>query len=286
LRKDFCIFILSHGRPNHIYTIDTILNMGYSGEWFIVIDNEDKTANEYYEKYGTEKVLMFDKDEVYKKHDRGDNFINRKCIFSARNVCFDLAEELKYKYFMELDDDYTSVGYRFDQDLNYKGKRITEPIFDFIIDQMIKFLECNEKILTVTFAQTGDFMAKEIRANIRLKRKAMNSFVCSTKKRFNFVGNINEDVNTYTKLGQEGYLFIMLNHIALQQKQTQKQEGGMTDIYLDSGTYVKSFYTVMYCPSCTKITILKCNDRPGRIHHKILWKNAVPCILNEKFKKS
>ena len=113
----------------------------------------------------------------------------------------------------------------------------------------------------------------------------MNSFICSVDRRFSFLGNVNEDTTTYVKLGQEGKIFVMLNHIALEQIQTQKQSGGMTTIYLEQGTYVKSFYTVMYCPSCVKISMIINNDSK-RIHHKIKWKNAVPCILNEKFKKS
>ena len=73
-------------------------NLEYSGKWFIVIDNEDKTSDQYFEKYGTDKVIMFDKDQAYKKFDRAENFTDRKVIFAARNICFDLAKELNYKY--------------------------------------------------------------------------------------------------------------------------------------------------------------------------------------------
>jgi hypothetical protein len=287
LRNDFCIFILSHGRAEKIHTLDMLNNLEYSGKWFIVIDNEDKTSDQYFEKYGTDKVIMFDKDQAYKKFDRAENFTDRKVIFAARNICFDLAKELNYKYFMELDDDYKSIDYRFNKDLEYNHKKIETPIFDHIIDNMIKFIECNKNIVTITLAQGGDFIGGTNNPNgkrIRIKRKAMNSFLCSTEKPFNFIGNINEDVNTYVRLGQEGKIFIMLNHIALEQYQTQKQSGGMTEIYLKYGTYVKSFYTVMICPSCVKISML-INNKSKRMHHKISWKNAVPCIINEKYKK-
>ena len=53
--KDFCIFILSHGRPDRIYTLSSLKSSNYTGDWFILIDNEDPTAEEYYERYG-EKV--------------------------------------------------------------------------------------------------------------------------------------------------------------------------------------------------------------------------------------
>ena len=44
--------------------------------------------------------------------------------------------------------------------------------------------------------------------------------------------------------------------MALNQKQTQKNKGGMTDIYMSQGTYVKSFYTVMMMPSSVKVGVM------------------------------
>jgi hypothetical protein len=53
----------------------------------------------------------------------------------------------------------------------------------------------------------------------------------------------------------------------------------MTEAYLDSGTYVKSFYTVMVAPSCTSIRIM--GPIHKRLHHKINWRTAVPLIIPE-----
>ena len=139
--------------------------------------------------------------------------------------------------------------------------------------------------LTVAMAQGGDFLGGKdgFGSAIRIKRKAMNSFVCSTKRPFEFVGRINEDVNTYTTLGLKGQLIFTVNVIALNQKTTQKNKGGMSEMYLDSGTYLKSFYTVMYAPSCTKISMMQSEHK--RIHHKINWNNCASKIINEKYKK-
>ena len=57
----------------------------------------------------------------------------------------------------------------------------------------------------------------------------------------------------------------------------------MTDVYLDSGTFLKSFYTVMIAPSCVKLSMM--GDKHLRIHHNVNWECAVPKILNEKWKK-
>lgn len=65
----------------------------------------------------------------------------------------------------------------------------------------------------------------------------------------------------------------------LTQKTTQKSRGGMTELYLDNGTYVKSFYTVMLAPSCA--TIKPMGNTRLRLHHSIEWDYAVPKIVRE-----
>ena len=71
--------------------------------------------------------------------------------------------------------------------------------------------------------------------------------------------------------------------IGLDQLETQSNSGGMTELYLDAGTYVKSFYTVMYCPSCVVVSAMGTAHR--RLHHHIKWRYAVPKILHESVKK-
>ena len=111
----------------------------------------------------------------------------------------------------------------------------------------------------------------------------MNSFFCKTDNQINFIGSINEDVNTYVTKGNRGELYFTIARVSLNQGMTQQNSGGMTETYLDNGTYVKSFPTVMLNPSCVKIGLIGVGHR--RIHHKIYWKNAVPKILNEKYRK-
>jgi len=118
---------------------------------------------------------------------------------------------------------------------------------------------------------------------IKIKRKAMNTLLCKTEKKVDFIGRINEDVNTYVRFGGLGDLFFTTSVACIAQKQTQSNEGGMTDVYLDKGTYVKSFYTIMYNPSSVKIS--KMGRTNMRLHHKISWRHTVPKIISEKYKK-
>lgn len=57
----------------------------------------------------------------------------------------------------------------------------------------------------------------------------------------------------------------------------------MTEVYLNSGTYLKSFYSVMFAPSAVQIAVM--GDKEKRIHHRVNWKFAAPLIIRESLKK-
>ena len=135
-------------------------------------------------------------------------------------------------------------------------------------------------IKTVALSQGGDHVSGNSDPyRTWFLRKAMNSFVCDTEKPFLFQGRLNEDVNTYIGLGRTGNLFFTDREVYLGQHQTQESAGGMTEVYLNSGTYLKSFYTVMVAPSCTTIGLM--GNVNKRLHHKINWRKAVPLIIPE-----
>lgn len=282
MNDNFAVFILSHGRPNNVITLNTLKKCGYTGKWYIVIDNEDSTADEYYKNFGEERVIMFDKLQIAQTFDTADTFNDRKTIVYARNACFDIANKLGIKYFLELDDDYTGFMHRYIEGQQLRSKITTR--LDDIFKMMIDFLNCTGA-LTVAFVQGGDLIGGLDNNNFHKKilRKAMNSFFCDVDKPFKFLGRVNEDVNTYTLLGQQGKLIMSISEFMLNQKQTQSNAGGMTSTYLDNGTYVKSFYSVMYSPSCVKVAAM--GDKHMRMHHQVKWECCTPKILSQKYKK-
>jgi len=279
--KDFAVFILTHGRPDNVITYKTLLKAGYTGKIYIIIDNEDETANKYYENFG-DKVIMFDKKAISDTFDEGDNFEDRRTIVYARNACFGIAEKLDITYFIQLDDDYTKFDFRINENKQIPEDHwIIKSRLDYIFNLYLEYYKSiNAK--SIAFAQGGDFISGH-NIDYKIKRKCMNSFFCSTDRPFNFIGRINEDVNTYTFCGSLGNLFFTIPCVKLDQKQTQSNSGGMTDLYLDSGTYIKSFYTIMYQPSSVKIRLMGTSHK--RLHHSISWKNTVPVILDETYKK-
>lgn len=282
MRDDFGVFILSHGRPDRVKTLKSLEKGRYTGKWWIVIDNEDDSAPEYYKRY-KDRVIMFDKLEVSKTFDTADTSQERRTIVYARNACFAIAKELGIEYFLELDDDYTSFEYRVIRDKKLAVFAVKS--LDGLFSAMINFLD-DTGAITVAFSQGGDFIGgKDSKFyHDKVSRKAMNTFFCRVSNPFQFVGRINEDVNTYTSLGSKGKLILTISDASITQVQTQANKGGMTDVYLDSGTYLKTFYTVIFSPSCTKVGMM--GDKHKRIHHMIDWERCVPKILNEKWKKT
>jgi len=281
MRDDFAVFILTHGRPDNVKTLKALEKSNYTGTTYILIDNEDKDKEKYHYLYG-KQVLEFNKLEVSKTIDVGDNFKKRNSVIYARNATFSIAKKLGLKYFLQLDDDYSDFVFRKVVD----NSLIAIPIknFDKIVDEMLTFLEVSGAS-SVAFAQGGDFIGGVGNDNFHkgILRKAMNSFFCSTERPFEFVARMNDDVTTYVTLGMRGKLFFTISAINLFQIQTQKNKGGLTEMYLDLGTYVKSFYSVMYAPSC--VVVAPMGETHMRLHHRVHWNNCVPKILTPELKK-
>lgn len=286
--KDFVAFILTHGRPDRVVTYESLRKSGYTGSIVLVLDNEDDTAKQYIKQYGKENIVIFDKAAVAETFDEGVPG-DRRTIVYARNACFDIARKLGYRYFIELDDDYTVFEWRFDNRLRYITKDKTIRDLDAVFDIMLDFFKATP-LKSVAMAQGGDYLGGGKGGEgkrLRTKRKAMNSFICDTERQFTFLGRINEDVNTYTRQTSTGDIFLQIQQLCLLQKQTQSNSGGMTEVYLDSGTYIKSFFTVMYMPSSVFVYPMG-NEHTAnakRLHHRIKWNNTAPKIISERYKK-
>ena len=281
MRNDFAVFILSHGRANNVITARTLAAKKYSGKWYVVIDDEDDQEEAYRRNFG-DRVIQFNKKEIAQKFDTMDTQEDRRTIVYARNACFEIAKKIGVRYFLELDDDYKEFEFRYIERDKLKTKSCEK--LDDLFSAMIDFL-IESGADTVALAQGGDFIGgcKSGTYSKKVLRKAMNTFFCDAEKPFKFVGRINEDVNTYTVLGSVGWLGLTITDASIVQMQTQNNKGGMSGVYIDSGTYLKSFYSVMGMPSAVKIAAM--GDKNMRIHHNVSWEHCVPMILNERWRK-
>lgn len=282
-KDDFAVFILSHGRADNLITLDTLNKQKYTGKIYIIIDDTDKQIDEYKKLENDRiKVIVFDKEKAAEKTDTIDNFKKMNIVVYARNKTWDIAEELGLKYFLVLDDDYVEFNCRYNKDDKLKSYHIKN--LDEVFKNMLDFL-INTNADVVALAQSGDFIGGKDGTQIkkRILRKAMNSFFCRTDRRLEFKGSTNEDATMYVLEGGRGKLIMTYTGISLTQQLTQQNKGGLTDIYLEQGTYVKSFYTVIASPSNVKVRSMGWKNK--RLHHNVAWNYVAPKIINERYKK-
>jgi len=286
--SNFAVFILTHGRADSVYTFKTLRQQGYTGKIYLLCDDEDKQIAKYKNLYGSDTVIVFNKQDAIDATDSGDNFKKRNSVVYARNINFKIAAHLGLTHFWQLDDDYTRFDYSLNEEMQYTTSNNKIGKLDDLLAVMVNFIETTP-FHSIAFAQGGDFIGGEgctLLSRMRkdeIYRKVMNSFLFKVDRPVQFMGRINEDVNMYVEWGRRGVLFMTTPQLRLQQVVTQQNSGGLTEIYLELGTYTKSFYTVMYAPSCVKISEVGTTDR--RIHHQVMWKYAVPKILDESHRK-
>ncbi len=281
MSTDFAAFVLTHNRPDRVFTYKTLRDFGYTGRIVLIIDDKDPSLDIYKRKYKSE-LYVFNKQAASKITDTMDIEDNLRGVVYARNMCWNIAKDLDIKHFIVLDDDYCDFRHVTTDKHQYVPRYTKIKDLDRVFKTMLDF-HITSGSLTVAMGQTGDYIGRGIGHIQKPKRKAMNSFICSADRPFAFLGRINEDVNAYVSLGSQGKLFFSIMKVALLQKATQTNPGGLTELYLDSGTYVKSFFTVMCQPSSVKVTMM--NSKYSRLHHRVEWNSTIPCIISQDYRK-
>lgn len=281
MADSFAVFILTHKRANCVITDKTLKKCGYTGKIYYIIDDEDEQEEIYRQKYG-DNVIQFQKNEVAQATDTMSPSKKRNAVVFARNKCWDIAKDIGLSHFVVLDDDYKSFGIKYISDGKLKEKKIEN--LDEMFASFFEFLDVSGAI-TVCMAQGGDFIggANGGFYKKKLSRKAMNVWFMRTDRPFEYIGLTNEDTNMYVSLGGVGKLMFTVTNVSVNQLQTQSNPGGLTDIYKQDGTYIKSFYSVMARPDCVKVAMM--GDKHMRMHHSVEWDYCVPQIVNESWQK-
>lgn len=278
--KDFAVFILSHGRADTISTYKALRDGGYTGRTYVVIDNEDDQEDLYRQKFGDD-IIQFDKRDYLEKTDLGDLDTDRRIGVFARNFIQDEAKRLGYKFHLQLDDDVHGFTYRFAQGKVLRALHCSH--LDEVFSGMVEYMK-ETPITSLSFALSAYNMGG-VDGSIKegMTRKTMTTFLMRADDVQYFHMRMNDDITTSLINGMRGKLYYSYLPIEVEVDKTQVKAGGMTDIYQKNGTYRKSFYSVMCCPSCVKVSAMGITDY--RIHHTISWNNAVPKLLSERWRK-
>ena len=62
--RNFAVFILTHGRADSVCTFKTLREQGYTGKIYLFCDNEDKQIAKYKNLYGSDTVIVFNKQDA------------------------------------------------------------------------------------------------------------------------------------------------------------------------------------------------------------------------------
>ena len=278
--NDFAVFILSHGRADTISTYRALRDGGYTGRTYVVIDNEDDQEELYRQKFGDD-IIQFDKRDYLEKTDLGDLDTDRRIGVFARNFIQDEAKRLGYKFHLQLDDDVHGFTYRFAHGKVLRALHCYH--LDEVFSGMVEYMK-ETPITSLSFALSAYNMGG-VDGSIKdgMTRKTMTTFLMRADDVQYFHMRMNDDITTSLINGMRGKLYYSYLPIEVEVDKTQVKAGGMTDIYQKNGTYRKSFYSVMCCPSCVKVSAMGITDY--RIHHTISWNNAVPKLLSERWCK-
>jgi hypothetical protein len=284
MNHNFVAMILTHGRANSQITYKTLRKQGYTGEIRLLIDNEDSQAEAYYKNFPGE-VIVFDKLKEAETTDACDNFHNRKVTLYARNAVFKIVKELGFQYFIQLDDDYDNFSYIMGKDYRINPNLRLIKDIDEILNALIDFYIISNAN-SIAISQRGDLLGgihggetKEWKS----KRKCMGTWICDVDKPLTFCGTMNDDYSQFVVNGRRGDLYLQINMVAINTVPTQSTHGGMTDIYKDTGTYIKTFYSILQAPSCVRISMMGRTNK--RVHHFAKSENYAAKIIREEYKK-
>lgn len=277
MRNDFAVFILSHGRAESITTINELLRSGYTGKWFVIIDNLDSDYEKYLNTY-KDHVIVFDKEKVAENVDTVTAHKELKSPVYARNACYDIASDLRLKYFAEFDDDLSSFYIRYEEDGKLKAKKILE--IDYVFDALIEFQEASGAYSVGIDSANGLVGGLNGKFKEGIPRGLYQSFILRTDKRIEFKGILNEDdiaLNLCNMVGKLTFQVVALNQSS---PMRSTNEGGNHELYKDNSEYIRALYSVITCPSSMKIF-----PRNGHITLKRTVNLAFPKIINERWKK-
>lgn len=276
MRNDFAFVILCWKRPQALYTLKYLKQIGYEGTIYFAIDNADPTKQDYINASNAYniKYFTFDKDITI-----SDQMYNQKLKSGAvctRKVVENVMRQKGIKYFCVLDDDYTHFMFP-------NRKTVTNKSLNKLIDCYCEILKEIPFVSVMSLAQNGETIAgtEEFYIKSKLKLKAMNYWFCCIDKPVEYAGIMNDDVNAGILLNKKGTFSIQYAGVIIHQ--AQQKSGGMKDIYAEnSAMYQKAMFSVMLAPSFVKLSFLR-NYASGketkRIYHNIKRQYAYPYVV-------
>lgn len=281
MTKKFAVFILTHGRPNNQLTVKSLQDVGYTGEWYLVVDDQDDTFDEYVSVWGADRVIVFHKDHFIKHTDTGLHTPVPKFAVFARNAIEFIAHSMGYKTFMMLDDDITKLRIRLPEGDSLKSFQINGQ-FDAIIESSVNYvLECDIACMGLGFCNLYIGGVENFNKENPRQRLCAEAFIRNTAHPILWRLNMVEDLITSIDAAMRGEVWFQFLPIQCEIKMSEGAvDGGNSDVYRQLGMYRISFMPVIAYPSSNAVRLGKKSWASTTSPDK-----CIPKIISSRYRK-
>lgn len=279
--------ICTHGRPNAQHTYETLRKSGYTGEIYLILDDEDnklKDYNRFIDEQHEDNLFcsVFNKQKYIDKSDTGTNENQRKCILYAKNYCEDFARELKLQAFIIADDDILKFRFRYIEDGKLKSQNITHSMDDVIESYIKTMLDCDMTATGFGFTQFYFTGVNSFSVENVVKYRVPYNFVFrNPNHRVDWMSWFGEDIITAVYYGRIGQLWTAMPYVQQEIVSLATAEGGMKDTYDNNSSIRLAMQNIMYLPS--ELKPYKYNDT---YMASIRRDHAFPKLISSCFKKN
>ena len=281
MRDDFAIFICTHGRPNKQLTYNTLKQCGYTGKIYLVLDDTDNTIQQYIENYGTEQLIVFDKNHYINSCDTGSNKPVYKCILYAKDAVEDIARDMHLKSFILADDDILKLRFRTIRDSKLYSTDLND--LNAVLDSYIEYL-LNANIATLGFGNSYIYIGGVGGLNpdsLSNRRFTYNFILRNTRYDVNWYSEMNEDSITPILSAQKGQVWLQLPFVQFDMKECQAgADGGMSDVYANMDKFKQYAHFLLYTPSNVRLI-----ERFGKSTHTFDRVKTFPKIISNVWRK-
>ena len=272
------IFVPSYHRPNSCKTIQYFGRLGWpTNKLYVFIDSEADDTEAYQEmcdKVGC-NLIVFDMEEARARYD----YVHRptparRSAGQARNMFQDYAKSVGIEFYCVIDDD--TVNYEI-RHCGEKYRKANLQDISSVYNAIHEFMK-RQRIGIFGVAQTGDLIGG-MRENRYLIYKVMNTTFYNVPYIYRGERGVQDDDTSMFVGVYNAGLFTGSTYqgIVLQQTQSAKQSGGLTDLYKEAKLLNKSLVVPIQFPSAVYAERQIKNG--GRLHHHIVNNNLIPKII-------
>ena len=283
MMEDFAVFICTHGRPDRQLTWNMLKSAGYTGKLYLVLDDTDTTIQRYIDNYGSDNVIVFDKNHYINSCDTGDNVGHYACILYAKNAVEDIARSFGLSAFLVVDDDITGLRYRYNDDGVIRSVRIKQDL-DSVLDSYVEYM-LSTNIACLGFAGCSVFFSgSSAFEGDRIQRYRYPYQIClrNTLYSVNWTSWYGEDTITLLLHGIRGQFWFFppfIQYDTIMVGDTTK-DGGMNEVYVNNSSFLLNFIKFRSCPTQLRMILYH-----GKFLASIVDKTAYPKLISGDYKK-